>query len=563
MKREEGANLSQASVSAHEITLILRNLKEKIAIIASLLISLDKEKTKGLDDAIDTIFTNDEDMLSLTFYKNDKMITKIKELINEKKLGGVSADYFLKLDQKLPFPIQRVLKGEFVILNRSTDASTLPIITLGFPLFINENGAVSYFAVADIKQTSFQKIFSELSERKRYLVGSDGIVLAHPDDALVLARQDLKNVGVVDQALKSKMAQGAANYMNFDNNRFYFGAFAHTQFGAVVISEIAESIILEPSAMIRREVYYLTGIILSLSFIVIFLFSLTLTRPIVILSRIATAIGKGNFDIPVVKLVNSTDEVGSLAFSVETMLGGLKERDKAKNILNKFHGSSVAQDLLASKTIERIGRRRDIAILFCDIRGFTAMSERMEPEEVVLLLNDYFNAMVKVITKNNGVIDKFIGDAIMAIWGAPHSNGTEHYDAVISALEMRHTLVEFNKRRLEAKKPIIKFGIGLHSGPCVSGIIGSEERLEYSVIGDTVNVCSRIESMTKVFGVDILVTAALKEKVASKFMFEELRSVAVKGKKDPISVYTIKGFYDKAGKPVVIESPYANYRVEI
>ena len=83
--------------------------------------------------------------------------------------------------------------------------------------------------------------------------------------------------------------------MNFDNNRFYFGAFAHTQFGAVVISEIAESIILEPSAMIRREVYYLTGIILSLSFIVIFLFSLTLTRPIVILSRIATAIGKGNF----------------------------------------------------------------------------------------------------------------------------------------------------------------------------------------------------------------------------------------------------------------------------
>jgi adenylate cyclase len=147
----------------------------------------------------------------------------------------------------------------------------------------------------------------------------------------------------------------------------------------------------------------------------------------------------------VARLVNSSDEVGNLAVSVESMISGLKERDKATSILHKFHGSHIAEDLLSSSRIERQGVRKNIAILFSDIRGFTSMSEKMEPEELVHFLNNYLNVMVKVITNNNGIIDKFIGDAIMAIWGAPHATGTEAYDSVKAALEMRMALIEFNK----------------------------------------------------------------------------------------------------------------------
>ncbi len=562
-KREEQANLSSANVRAHEINLVLRNMQEKVFILASTLVAAEKN-SKAINEAVQASFANDEEMLSLSFYSNDGNISKVLQLFSEEKLSrtGIKGADLLKLEKNSPVPIARILKGEFLVLNRNHDNSNMPIITIGFPLFKNEHNLVTYFAVVDIRQSAFQKVFAEIDARKSYLVSSNGVVLAHPNEAFVLSGKVLKSSGIVEQALKSTLAQGATKYHNIDSQETFFGAFAHTQYGAVVVSEIPESIILEPSMMIRREIYYLTGITLSISLIVIFLFSLTLTNPIVILARIARSIGRGNFNIPVTRFVNSTDEVGSLAQSVASMLEGLRERDKAKDILHKFHGSSVAQDLLSSETMERTGIRKDIAIMFCDIRGFTSMSEQMEPEDVLALLNEYFNTMVKVITKNHGMIDKFIGDAIMAIWGAPKANGTEHRDAVLAALEMRYKLIEFNEQRIANNKAPLRFGIGLHTGLCVSGIVGAEERLEYSVIGDTVNVCSRIESMTKAFGVDILVTAALQEKVSDQFIFEELQAVSIKGKEKPITVFTVKGFYDEDSKPVIIDSPYAKYKIE-
>jgi adenylate cyclase len=563
MKREESANLAHANGKAHEVSIILSNIRDRASIIGSMLIFAQNRKMNSIDIALNSIFLSDEDTLSLIFYDNTTGLKKIKEFINFDKIKDIGLDknYLSSVEKTTPFPIERVVNGEFVLLNRSEN-SQLPLISIGIPLFKKENGEVNYFVVIDLKQNAFQKIFSDLSERKSYLINRDGIVLAHYNDAFVLEKKSFRSSSIIANALESKIAQGAGSYINPSDNRSYFAAFSHTNLGPIVVSEIAESIILEPSLMIKREVFYMTGIVLSLSLILIFLFSLTLTRPIILLSNIARAIGRGRFDIPVARIVNSSDEVGSLASSVEMMLGGLKERDKAKSILNKFHGSSIAADLLSSVTIQRQGVRKNIAILFCDIRGFTSMSEKMEPEDVVLLLNEYLNTMVKIIMKHNGVIDKFIGDAIMALWGAPQATGTEPYDAVTASLEMREALVSFNSARLEKNKKAVRFGIGLHYGPCVSGIIGSEERLEYSVIGDTVNVCSRIESMTKSVGVDILVTSSLKDKVSDQFIFEASEAVTVKGKEKPIAVYKVNGFYAKDGTPVLVESPYANYTSE-
>ncbi len=563
MKREEGANFSHANAKAHEVSIILKNIQDRVSIMGSMLLYAQAQSLTNMDDSLNNIFLADENTLSLAFYKNEKGFIKIKEFINNEKLleTGVKENYLLKIEEKYPFPLQRVVNGEYVVLNRSENPA-LPIITVGIPIFRNKNGEVTHFIVSNIKQTLFQKIFTDLSERKSYLVNKEGIVLAHYNDSLVMKKTDIKNISIVAKALESKMSQGASSYSNPGDDQTFFGAYSHTNVGPVVISEIPESVILEPSLMIKREVYYITGVILSLSLIIVFLFSLTLTRPIILLSNIAKAIGRGRFDIPVAKLVHSSDEVGNLAVSVQSMLGGLIERDKAKSILNKFHGSSVAEDLMSSASIERQGVRKNIVILFCDIRGFTSMSEKMEPEEVVLLLNEYLNTMVRIIMKHNGVIDKFIGDAIMAIWGAPQATGTEPYDAIKAALEMRQGLVEFNKQRIAKNKSPIKFGIGLHYGPCVSGILGSEERLEYSVIGDTVNVCSRIESMTKARGVDILVTASLKEKISDKFVFEQVEEVTVKGKEKPISIFKVNGYYDESGQAILVESPYATYPAE-
>lgn len=560
IKREESANLSHANAKANEINIILKNLREKSSIMGSLIIFSQNNKQINLEPVLRSIFSNDENILSIQIFSNLKGSSKLKEYTNTQKLVelGAKEDSLFITEKNNPFPIQKVINGETVILNRS-DSKTLPVLTLGFPLFKKSDNTVSHFAVIDLNQSVFQKIFSELSERKSFLINQEGKVLAHYQDEMVLERKDLSDLGIVSKATSSKISQGTSIYTIPNTEKTMYAAFSHANAGPIVVSEIAESIILEPSQLIRREVFYITGLILSISLIIIFLFSLTLTQPIIVLSDIAKSIGQGKFDIPVVKLVNSTDEVGSLASSVENMIVGLKERDKAKSILNKFHGSSVAQDLLSSTTIERQGVRRNVAILFCDIRGFTSMSEKMEPEEVVLMLNDYLNTMVQNITINNGIIDKFIGDAIMAIWGTPQPTGTEAYDAVKAALEMRQALIKFNETRIAKSLKPLRFGIGLHYGPCVSGIIGSEERLEYSVIGDTVNVCSRIESMTKSLGVDILVTSSLYEKVADRFVFEVAEAVTVKGKEKPILVYKVLGYKSAAGESIPVTSPYATY----
>ena len=559
IKREESANLSHAKSKSHEVSMIFKNINDRASMMASMLIYTLKQRPESVEQALKASSSEDDDTLSMSFYSNENGPQKIKEFTNTDKITELKLppDYLEDLERKNPFPLQRVLGGEHVLVNRSFNP-ILPIISIGIPLFKNESGSVSYFAVINMKQGAFQKIFSDLSERKSYLVGSDGIVLAHYNDALVVERKKV-SMPLLTQALSSKLEQGAGSYTNPIDNKGYFGAFANTNIGPVVISEIPESIILEPSLMIKREVYYLTFMILSLSLLVVFLFSLTLTRPIIKLSNIANAIGRGRFDIPVSHLVSSSDEVGNLAVSIEAMLGGLKEREKAMSILNKFHGSTIAEDLLSSATLERQGLRKNIAILFCDIRGFTGMSEKLEPEEVVHMLNDYFNKMVPAIMKNNGVIDKFIGDAIMATWGAPQATGTEAYDAIRAALDMRLALIEFNQSRIEANKPPLKIGIGLHYGLCVSGIIGSEERLEYSVIGDTINACSRIEGMTKTLGEDILVTNDVKERAEGSFLFEEAESVKVRGKEKPLLLFKVKGYIDENQQAVPVESPYASY----
>ncbi|MBI2603088.1 MAG: HAMP domain-containing protein [Deltaproteobacteria bacterium] len=540
-KREEALNMADATSRSHEINSLLANIRKKVYILGALLLSPELDKSKNLQEILQSLFISDEDILAFRFYKvSGGKQERIRSFVNEERLEQLEQDkdYLQRLDQAIEFPVHRVLKGEFSIYNRSLRGG-LAVLTLGVPLAQDENGHVSHYVLADIKQASFQKSFSIIGERRTYLIDEDGTTLAHPHEPYIFEMKNLQNLEIVKKALESKITKGQIKYRSEEDGQSYFGAFAHTEAGPIVITEAPEAILLEPAYLIRQKVYYLTGIILSISLILIFLFSLTLTRPIIKLSEIALKIGKGDFNIPVTKLIRSRDEVGALAVSVENMLGGLKERDKVKNILTKFHGTTIAQDLISLENIERQGVRKNIAILFSDIRGFTTLSENTSPEEVVSLLNEYFASMVHVITKHNGVIDKFIGDAIMAIWGVPQERGNEQRDCVTAAIEMRQALKEFNEKMERNGKPQLKIGIGLHYGPCVSGIIGSEERLEYTVIGDTVNVCSRVESLTKEYKWDILVTDTLRNYVANLFNFEEVGETTVKGKAKPVKVFKV------------------------
>jgi adenylate cyclase len=225
------------------------------------------------------------------------------------------------------------------------------------------------------------------------------------------------------------------------------------------------------------------------------------------------------------------------AAALSEYLRARRERQAAMAQFSRFTNPHVARQLVELGGIET--GRREVTLLFSDIRNFTTLSETRKPEEVIALLNRYFSLQVDVVFKHNGSLDKFIGDCIMGIWGAPLDDPDHARHAVACALDMADTLQEF-KREVGAEHTDFDVGIGLHSGPAVVGLMGSEKRLEYTAIGDTVNLASRIEGLTKDAHRRILVSRDTMEKCAGAFDFVPAGSYKVKGRTQEVELFEPK-----------------------
>ncbi len=224
------------------------------------------------------------------------------------------------------------------------------------------------------------------------------------------------------------------------------------------------------------------------------------------------------------------------AATLSEFLRERRARREAVAEFSRFVNPHVVRQLVERGGIEGAGQSREVTLLFSDIRGFTTLSETRKPEEVVALLNRYFSMQVDVVFRHGGSLDKFIGDAIMALWGAPLDDADHARHAVACALDMADTLQAF-KRELGAEAADFDVGIGLHSGRAVVGLIGSEKRREYTAIGDTVNLASRIEGLTKEARRRILVSKDTAERCADAFDFVSCGTFSVKGRAQPVELF--------------------------
>ena len=563
--REKENNRAQAAARGREIEVTLQNLVEKTNVFGTLLLQQSLSKDHTLYDisskkSFAFQFQRDPETIAITIYEKAKDKTQaIAQKVNQKYLEEYNQKekYLRKLNKKKPFPIGSVFGGKVELKNRSI-RKKVPIISIGAPLVKDDLGRVTHIAVADFKLYSLQKGFATAGVRTTFLVDAKGVTLAHPNEKLALSGRKLSSLAIVKRALKSTATSGQMKYYHKKRKEKMVAAFSRTAFGLAVISEAPLSVILEPAENVKRNVYYVTGFVLCIALFVVFLFALSLTKPIERLVALTKRIAKGDFDLLARMVVKSKDEVGELAFAFDNMVTGLRERDKAKNILNKFHGSSVAEDLMAGEAAVG-GIKKKVAVFFSDIRGFTAFSEKRAPEDVVKMLNEYFSHMVPKIYERNGVVDKFIGDAIMAIWGAPKSSGDDAYDALMASIGMRKALDKLNKDRLSRNEEPLNIGMGLHYGFAISGTIGSEDRLEYTVIGDAVNVAARIEASTKSFGADLLVSEDVYHDLKDRFLMSYQGSVEVKGKSEGLKLYSVRGYIED-GKEVIVETPYSSYK---
>jgi len=219
----------------------------------------------------------------------------------------------------------------------------------------------------------------------------------------------------------------------------------------------------------------------------------------------------------------------------------ISDEKRLKSTMYRYMTQELAEELLKLDDAKLGGDRKEVSILFSDIRSYTALTESLEAEEVVGMLNEYFESMVEAIFKYKGTLDKYIGDAIMAVFGSPLPLKDHAWRAVQTAIEMRHRLEDFNARRVACNKVPIRIGMGINSDSVISGNIGSSKRMEFTAIGDGVNLGSRLEGASKQYGCDIVISEHTYKPCADLVYVRELDKIRVKGKTQPVAIYELVG----------------------
>lgn len=263
-----------------------------------------------------------------------------------------------------------------------------------------------------------------------------------------------------------------------------------------------------------------------------------LARPIVRLMQGTRAVADGDFSVALP--VTSRDELGTLTQAFNDMARSLGEKEKIKRAFSRYVAREVVDEILKDpEHIGLIGARRQVTALFCDIRGFTATAESLPPEEVVELLNDFYDLMIETTFKHDGTLDKFLGDGVMAVFGAPLYRADHALMAARTALAMQAGIRELSARRVSAGKSPLNVGIGLNAGEVIAGTVGTDDRMEYTVVGDCVNVAARLESRARPG--QILVSGDTYARLDGAVHGRPLGCFSVKGKDEAVEIWELLG----------------------
>ncbi|MGO9412865.1 MAG: adenylate/guanylate cyclase domain-containing protein [Spirochaetia bacterium] len=310
-----------------------------------------------------------------------------------------------------------------------------------------------------------------------------------------------------------------------------------------------------------NEITIRTGVILlgaiGAGALLVLLFAGYLTRPLTRVASTMMSIISTN-DLSQRVVVEYHDEIGQLAQTFNLMVGELekayrqikqfafkavvaqKEEQKIKNIFRKYVPNDVIIELSKNPDKMLIGDNRVVSVMFSDIRSFTSISEKMNPDDLVSVLNSYFSVMVDIIMARQGMVDKYIGDAIMAIFGAPLRHENDGLQSVLAGIDMIEALDGWNEHQEKDGKPPFHIGVGINYGNVTVGNMGTEKKMDYTVIGDTVNLASRLEGLTKYYHQPLIYAESLHSKVKNELPWRLLDTVAVKGRVRGVKIYTTK-----------------------
>ncbi|MDR2471704.1 MAG: HAMP domain-containing protein [Treponema sp.] len=382
-----------------------------------------------------------------------------------------------------------------------------------------------------------------------FMINGGGEIVLHPDADLVLGGANFSNMPLVADMQAAGDNNRQVSFTDADGQK-YFGAYYRLdRMDTVVLTTIPYDVVFEAVQSITWQNIWLTAGVLFVGILFVWFFSKTISSPVRTLAAAALRIEQGDFEVDL--KARTGDELGLLTESFGKMSSAL-------GIFGRFTNKSIAIRAMRGE-IKPGGLPKQATIFFSDIRNFTEKSENFTKafgddasNRIVHWLNEYFTRMVDCVEKTGGMVDKFIGDAVMAHWGTAFTAGSPGEDAlncVRAALMMRQALMEINGRRSRDNPgdPEIRIGCGINSGVITAGQIGSEQHMEYTVIGTPVNLASRTEALNKPFGTDILITEDTWELVNDKIITEEMPPVTIKGREKPVRMFAVVNLKDAPG----------------
>ncbi|EMY69411.1 adenylate/guanylate cyclase domain-containing protein [Leptospira vanthielii] len=507
--------------------------------------------TQGLPEVerrllIKTFFQNDKEFIYLgIFERKENTLVMKREVFNEEELkkSSVTEEDFHAVVNRNRDALAEAFNGQAVLLNSSPGFQE-PSFAIAIPT--SENGENDNALVMIVKLNKIIGAFSKKGIETTFMVNGNGIALAHPKEDLILAATDLASMPIVKSMLTSAPNTGQMSYLDEELGGSYLGSFQKIGFAdAGVITIVSEEKAFADVYKSQKTNLYIAGIGLCSALIFVFFFSKTITKPVLQLLTATLEIAKGNFKIGIKP--TTQDEVGLLTKYFIDMGAGLEEREKVKNILGSMIDPVVVQEAMVDLAALKRGSETHITAFFSDVASFSTISEQLKSADLAALLNEYLSAMTLLLKKHEGVLDKYIGDAIVGIFNAPvpvldHElkAARASVDMVMKLAELREYWTENNLYSKEAQ--VMDARIGLNSGPAKVGFMGTDALASYTMMGDTVNLAARLEAAGKDYGVNILITDPIRDAIQGEMVTRYLDLVRVKGKNEPVKIHELIGY---------------------
>lgn len=595
----ENSNLSVNSRSASTVEDKLSTIRSNVFQLLDLMNVVSGGRSAALSRQAEAFFfERNQDIASIYILSDDSLSKR-----NPTDVNIVNARFFIsnEMDSSVILDflssarseISRSCHGETIAMNASPFFQ-LPVMALLFPYTENgrEQTCVILFSIEAISD-----MLGSDSVNTTFMINDSDELLSHPETDRILRGESLKNDELVLLMRKNNQNNDDSRQVSYKAKNEdgktvnFYGAYKKLSFADIaVMTSVPLDSILEGVRTTRRNNIYLMGIVFFLSIIFVLVFSkLAISRHLKKLTLAAEEVKNGNFDTDIFKELNSKrrDEIGVLNQS-------MKDEGEFLDLFSKFTNRGVAKSI-ARKEIDFDPHLKDITIFFSDIRGFTAISDGFKnrfandsPREIIGFLNDYMSRMVNCITLSGGNVDKFEGDAIMAVWGILRDDSLDfeklsdsdpskkelkinHYknvmedalNAIRGTIAMRYALMQYNKdaeaftkahmgEERAKYKPHIKIGCGLNTGRATCGIMGSEDKMEYTAIGDAVNFASRTESSNKPCGTDILITEDTYRLLRHRYIRNESNGFKIleENKENEIIVEQIPVDFEVKGKGI-------------